>query len=223
MNKIKNKLINYLPLFLVVIWSGCEDLDFPDPNNPTAETATIQSLVTGAEAQLRSGFGVYMRDLLVVGREAYYLEPADPRYTGELLRGPVDGGGFLCYTPWSANYKVISNCQTILNSPDADDGAKGFAQTLNAYALMRVLNLTAETGARSNYDGDISAEVATKDEVPIPYSSAPIIAAITMSRPVFNPPSVLKVTLCLKLFNVRIWFASVKPISHGIPAYLILV
>ena len=75
MNKIKNKLIEYLPLFLVVIWSGCEDLDFPDPNNPTAETATIQSLVTGAEAQLRSGFGVYMRDLLVVGREAYYLEP----------------------------------------------------------------------------------------------------------------------------------------------------
>ena len=165
MNKIKNKLINYLPLFLVVIWSGCEDLDFPDPNNPTAETATIQSLVTGAEAQLRSGFGVYMRDLLVVGREAYYLEPADPRYTGELLRGPVDGGGFLCYTPWSANYKVISNCQTILNSPDADDGAKGFAQTLNAYALMRVLNLTDENGGRINYDGDISAEVATKDEV----------------------------------------------------------
>ena len=150
---------------MVVIWSGCEDLDFPDPNNPTAETATIQSLVTGAEAQLRSGFGVYMRDLLVVGREAYYLEPADPRYTGELLRGPVDGGGFLCYTPWSANYKVISNCQTILNSPDADDGAKGFAQTLNAYALMRVLNLTDENGARINYDGDISAEVATKDEV----------------------------------------------------------
>ena len=165
MNKIKNKLINYLPLFLVVIWSGCEDLDFPDPNNPTAETATIQSLVTGAEAQLRSGFGVYMRDLLVVGREAYYLEPADPRYTGELLRGPVDGGGFLCYTPWSANYKVISNCQTILNSPDADDGAKGFAQTLNAYALMRVLNLTDENGARINYDGDIAADVATKDEV----------------------------------------------------------
>ena len=65
--------------------------------------------------------------------------------------------------------------------------------------------------------------IATKDEVPIPYSSAPIIAAITISRPVFNPPSVLKVTLCLKLFKVRIWFASVKPISQGIPAYLILV
>ena len=51
--------------------------------------------------------------------------------------------------------KLQSNIQlpTILNSPDADDGAKGFAQTLNAYALMRVLNLTDENGARINYDG----------------------------------------------------------------------
>ena len=78
-----------LSMVFVLLWTGCEDLDFPDPNNPTSDTATIQSLVTGAEAQLRSGFGVWIRDLLVVGREAYYLEPADPRYTGELLQGPV--------------------------------------------------------------------------------------------------------------------------------------
>ena len=166
MKKTNNRIIiKLLPMVFVLFWTGCEDLDFPDPNNPTAETATVQSLVTGAEASLRSGFGVYMRDLLVVGREAYYLEPADPRYTGELLRGPVDGGGFLCYTPWAANYKVISNCQTILNSSEADAGAKGFAETLNAYCLMRILNLTDVNGARTNYDGDITKPVATKTEV----------------------------------------------------------
>ena len=165
MNKLRNKIINFLPILLLLLWTGCEDLDFPDPNNPTSETATIQSLVTGAEAQMRSGFGVWIRDLLVVGREAYYFEPADPRYTGELLHGPVDPGGFLCYTPWAANYKVISNCQTILNSSEADAGAKGFAQTINAYCLMRVLALTDENGARLNYDGDITQTVATKDQV----------------------------------------------------------
>ena len=165
MNKIRNKIINFLPILSLLLWTGCEDLDFPDPNNPTSETATIQSLVTGAEAQMRSGFGVWIRDLLVVGREAYYFEPADPRYTGELLHGPVDPGGFLCYTPWAANYKVISNCQTILNSSEADAGAKGFAQTINAYCLMRVLALTDENGARLNYDGDITQTVATKDQV----------------------------------------------------------
>ena len=165
MNTIKKITMKILPMVLVLVWTGCEELDFPDPNNPTDDTATIQSLITGAEAQMRSGLGVYMRDMLVVGREAYYLEPADPRYTGELLRGPIDGGGFLCYTPWAANYKVISNCQTILNSTEADAGAKGFAQTVNAYSLMRILNLTNTNGARINYDGDIEAATASKSEV----------------------------------------------------------
>ena len=153
-------------MVLVLFWTGCEDLDFPDPNNPLLNSLIpIQSLVTGAEAQMRSGFGVYIRDLLVVGREAYYLEPADPRYTGELLRGPIDAGGFLCYTPWAANYKVIKNCQTIINSADADAGAIGFAQTVQAYCLMRILNLTDTNGARTNYDGVTATPVATKEEV----------------------------------------------------------
>ena len=162
-NKRKT-IMRLLPMVLVLFWTGCEDLDFPDPNNPTDDTATIQSLVTGAEAQLRSGYGVYIRDLLVVGREAYYLEPADPRYTGELLRGPIDAGGFLCYTPWAANYKVIKNCQTIINSADSDAGAIGFAQTIQAYCLMRILNLTDTNGARTNYDGVTETPVATKAE-----------------------------------------------------------
>ena len=161
----RNTIMKLLPMVLVLFWTGCEDLDFPDLNNPTDDTATLQSLITGAEAQLRSGFDVYIRDLLVIGREAYYLEPADPRYTGELLRGPIDPGGFLCYTPWAANYKVISNCQTILNSADVDAGAKGFAQTIQAYCLMRLVYLWDESGARLNYDGDINAAVATKAEV----------------------------------------------------------
>ena len=99
MNTIKKITMKILPMVLVLVWTGCEELDFPDPNNPTDDTATIQSLITGAEAQMRSGLGVYMRDMLVVGREAYYLEPADPRYTGELLRGPIDGGCLLYTSP----------------------------------------------------------------------------------------------------------------------------
>ena len=45
--------------------------------------------------------------------------------------------------------------------------------------------------------------IATRAVVATPYSSAPIIAAITTSLPVLIPPSVLNVTLCLKLFNVK--------------------
>ena len=152
-------------MIAVLFWAGCEDLDFPDPNNPTDETATIQTLVTGAEAVMRQDLGVYLRDLLVVGREAYYLEPADPRYTGELLHGPIDPGGFLCYRPWQTAYKVIANCETIMGSANADAGATGVAQTLHAYSLMRLVYLWDESGARLNYDGDITAAVSTKAQV----------------------------------------------------------
>ena len=161
----KNTMMKILPILAVLVWVGCEDLDFPDPNNPTDETATIQSLVTGAEAVMRQDLGVYLRDLLVVGREAYYLEPADPRYTGELLTGPIDPGGFLCYRPWQTAYKAIANCETIMGSATADEGAKGVAQTLHAYSLMRLVYLWDESGARLNYDGDITATVSTKPQV----------------------------------------------------------
>ncbi len=157
------KWIMILPLLGSFLWVGCEDLDFPDPNNPTDDTATIQSLVTGAEAGLRTDIGVYLRDLLVVGREAYYLEPADPRYTNELMKGPVDPGGFLAMRPWNANYKVIQNCLILAASGDA--GASGVGKTFHAYALWRILSLTDDNGARLNYDGDISAAVASKSDV----------------------------------------------------------
>ncbi len=63
--------------------------------------------------------------------------------------------------------------------------------------------------------------IAINAAVPIPYSSAPNIAAMTMSRPVRKPPSVRKVTRSRRLFIASTWCASDKPISHGKPAYLI--
>lgn len=159
----KNTMIKILPVMAVLFWVGCEDLDFPDPNRPTPDVATIQSLVTGAEAGLRVDIGIYLRDILVVGREAYYLEPADPRYTGELMRGPIDPGGFLGNRPWNTNYKIIQNC--LLLAESGDDGASGLGKTFHAYALMRVLSLTDVNGARLNYDGDKSVAIASKSEV----------------------------------------------------------
>ena len=64
---------------------------------------------------------------------------------------------------------------------------------------------------------------ATSDAVPMPYSSAPSIAAMTISRPVRRPPSVRSVIFSRRLFSDRTWCASAKPISHGRPAYLIEV
>ncbi len=65
--------------------------------------------------------------------------------------------------------------------------------------------------------------MATSDSVPMPYSSAPSRAAMTMSRPVLSPPSVRRVTRWRSRLRVRIWLTSLRPISQGVPAYLIEV
>ena len=63
--------------------------------------------------------------------------------------------------------------------------------------------------------------IATSPRVPMPYSSAPRIAAMTMSRPVFSPPSVRSLTRWRRPLSVSTWLTSDSPISHGVPAYLI--
>ena len=65
--------------------------------------------------------------------------------------------------------------------------------------------------------------MATSDAVPMPNSSAPRIAAITTSRPVLMPPSVRSRTRWRRRLSVSTWCASERPISHGMPAYLIEV
>ena len=156
---------NALPLLLVTLWFGCDDLEFPDPNAPSTDVASVQTLVTGAESGLRLAFALYLREVSSVGREAYYLEPADPRYTGELLRGPLDPGGFLVYTPWAARYRVIANCRILQNTFADDIGAVGFAKTVEAYQLLMVVNMQNGNGAKiAPYNG-LESDVSSKSAV----------------------------------------------------------
>jgi hypothetical protein len=60
--------------------------------------------------------------------------------------------------------------------------------------------------------------MAIRLAVPMPNSSAPNIAAMTMSRPVRMPPSARSRTEWRRLLSVRTWLASDSPISHGPPA-----
>ncbi|MNZ64715.1 hypothetical protein D3C78_828890 [compost metagenome] len=59
--------------------------------------------------------------------------------------------------------------------------------------------------------------------VPKPKLSAPRMAALITSRPVFRPPSVCTRTLPRRSLPRRVWCASARPSSHGLPAYLIEV
>ena len=154
------KLIKYiLPLLLFAV--ACEDLDFPDPNSPSTASSTVQSLVTGAEAGMRSSLSNYLIGVSSVGREAYHFEPADPRYTGELIHGPLDPGGFVVYSSWNSRYRVVKNCRLLLEK-STDKGVEGFAKTVEAYQLLLALNMQNNNGIKiAPYDG-LDSDPASK-------------------------------------------------------------
>ena len=64
--------------------------------------------------------------------------------------------------------------------------------------------------------------IAIIGPVPKPKLSAPREAALITSKPVFRPPSAWSLTFFLKLLALNVWCVSDKPISHGLPAYLML-
>ena len=161
------KLTKYiLPLFLFAV--ACEDLDFPDPNSPSTASATVQSLVTGAEAGMRASLSNYLIGVSSVGREAYHFEPADPRYTGELIHGPLDPGGFVVYSSWNSRYRVVKNSRLLMEKSD-DKGVEGFAKTVEAYQLLLALNMQNNNGIKvapyNGLDSDPVSKAAAFTEV----------------------------------------------------------
>ncbi|MCH8288702.1 MAG: RagB/SusD family nutrient uptake outer membrane protein [Candidatus Marinimicrobia bacterium] len=164
--------MSFKPILIIltaIAFIGCGELGFDNPNAPTIEIAEdipLQNFVTGAEAGMRVELWIYLRDVSIIGREAYYFEPADPRYTGELMNNRLDPGGFLVTRPWISRYNVISNTETLLkikapqligaDLADEKAGLEGFAKTIQAYQLLLTLNLHNENGIQLDFSGELT-------------------------------------------------------------------
>jgi starch-binding outer membrane protein, SusD/RagB family len=167
MNNIKrNVYVILLAFFLVSLGlNSCKNLDFPNPNEPDlGNPPGIQRLVTGSEAEMRNELDIYLRVVETFGRNAYYFETADPRYTGELLTGPIDAGGFLLNRHWNARYRVIKSCSILLDSYSDDKGASGFANTIIGYQLLMLINFTDENGVKIVFSRDINTPFVNKTD-----------------------------------------------------------
>ena len=170
--KLNKQVFGLAALGVFLLWvllvPGC-DREFSNPNAPTIEAVPLQNIVTGVEAGMRTEFAVYLRVVSSLGREAYYFEPADPRYTGEILQGTPDPGGFLLNRPWSSRYRVIATCNILIDKAknlSATDraGVEGFAKTIIAHQLLLNLNYLDENGIKLDFSGNLSVPFATKAE-----------------------------------------------------------
>src|SRR6184192_1161896 len=140
----------------VVAVSAC-DFNIANPNNPAsigpnATVAQVDAAAQGVVAAFRIDFTSWILKAGIMGREDYRLDTADPRFTSELLTGPLDpsnaafGGG-----QWQPEYRMIASGYAILNVigsaqiPDEQkDAVRGFVRTIQAVAFLNVLDAHTE-------------------------------------------------------------------------------
>jgi hypothetical protein len=129
------------------------NFDITNPNSPpsigpNATRAQVDAAAVGLLAALRTDYANWVLKAAIMGREGYRLDTADPRFTTELLAGPLDasnnafGGG-----QWQPQYRAIASGYAILNVigsaqiTDAEkNGVRGYVQTLLAVSFLNVLN-----------------------------------------------------------------------------------
>jgi len=129
------------------------DFSITNPNSPpsigpNATAAQVNAAAVGLLVALRVDYPNWVLKSAILGREGYRLDAADPRFTTELLAGPLDpsnnafGGG-----QWQPEFRTIQAGYAILNAigsaqiTDAQkEGVSGYVQTIQALSFLNVLN-----------------------------------------------------------------------------------
>ena len=148
---------NTKPIVALIVGSslavGACNFDVTNPNSPpaigpNATRAQVAAASIGLLAGLRVDYPNWVQKSSIMAREGYRLDVADPRFTTELLAGPLDptnnafGGG-----QWQPEYRTIQSGYAILNVigtaqiPDSEKIAvRGFVRTIQALSFLNVLN-----------------------------------------------------------------------------------
>jgi starch-binding outer membrane protein, SusD/RagB family len=141
------------------------DLDVPDLNNPSLDdlknhpdAISVGAACTGLLIGNRGGKAAENGNVVqlgILGREAYNLDAADPRYITELLVGELNPGSPFGGAFWGGPYANIQLGNVILGAldkvTDLSEGAKaavrGFTRTINALDLLEVVVTHDTNGA----------------------------------------------------------------------------
>jgi starch-binding outer membrane protein, SusD/RagB family len=174
---IMNKLIIPSLFTLVAASVSACDFDVPDLNNPgigeleaDPTRASVNAAATGLIFGHRVSMGAangYVVQLGILGREAYNFDGADPRFIGELLAGNLQKGSPFGGAFWGPPYANIRLANVVLRAsekvPDFSDAeksaVKGFAHTMMALDLLRVIITHEKTGAVIDTDKPFDPEI----------------------------------------------------------------
>src|SRR2546421_4613730 len=131
--------------------NGCSDPMVPDYNNPQLPSVIpspdqLQNQITGLVAGDREQAAFFVLVLETMGRDAYRIDGADPRYVQQPL-GLFSPGAFLVDFTWNSSYRTVAGAQLLavgvenssVFSASEKAGAKGFARTIQALEYIKVI------------------------------------------------------------------------------------
>jgi len=163
------KIASALGMAAALVVAACDfhitNPNSPAPIGPNATPDQVKSAAIGTLVAVRVDVPRWVLAGAILGREGYRLDTADPRFTTELLQGPLDpsndafGGG-----QWAAEYRAIQSGYQILNvigSAQIDAGqqnaVRGFVHTIQALAFLMVLNAHTEDSIPVQVNGPINS------------------------------------------------------------------
>ncbi len=163
-----------LLLALTVSGAGACDYDIANPNSPAVIGENPSAPQVGAAANgiliaTRQDLADWALDGAIWGREAFRIDPADPRYVQEMMQGPLDPGSrAFGGDHWLEPYSAIRSANDLLAvigtasslTPEQQSSTSGFARTLQGFNFIIILSSHTQDQIPIDVGRDASAPPA---------------------------------------------------------------
>jgi hypothetical protein len=156
------------------LMAGACDYDIANPNSPAVIGENPSAPQVGAAANgiliaTRQDLGDWALDGAIFGREAFRIDPADPRFVQEMMQGPLDPGSrAFGGDHWLEPYSAIRSANDLLAvigtasslTAEQQSSTSGFAHTLQAYNFIIILSSHTQDQIPIDVGRDASAPPA---------------------------------------------------------------
>ena len=167
------KLPRLARVALVITVAGCS-FDIQNPNTPDVigdnpSRSVVAATANGILIATRADVADWALKGGILGREAYRFDGSDPRFTGELMHGPLDPGSrAFGGNHWAEEYAAIRTANDLLaviNTASAltaeeQSATSGFAHTMQAYNFSIVLDAHRQDSIPIDVGTDVNAPPA---------------------------------------------------------------
>ena len=166
--------VSRLVLALIAVGGVACSFDIANPNSPdiigeNPNRSQVAASSIGLLIATRADVADWALDGALLGREAYRFDGSDPRFTGEMMQGPLDPGSRpFGGDHWAEPYAAIRSANNLLAvigtaaalTPEEQNAVRGYAHTLQAYNFTIILSSHSQDQIPIDVGTDVTAPPA---------------------------------------------------------------